>query len=235
MAIAKTRVKRCLVAESRTEPTSHSAPTENAESTSGEWLAPYTGTVVTDPGKLDIDHMVPLGNAHCHRCFAVGPQSQRERYANYLDHPQHLIAVTASANRSKGARGPEEWRPEDQFLLVPVRHRLDHHQGSTWELTVTQAEHDALVQMLNTCSDPPSLWVSHGSIPGQHRPTATPELRVTATPAVRTYSSCDAAQAAGEHRVQGSKGSGQGLPEVDGSQRTGWRRRRSGVRKVNCE
>ena len=32
--------------------------------TSGQWLAPYTNTVVTDPGKLDIDHMVPLGNAH---------------------------------------------------------------------------------------------------------------------------------------------------------------------------
>ena len=31
---------------------------------SGEWLAPCTGTIVTDPSKLDVDHMVPLGNAH---------------------------------------------------------------------------------------------------------------------------------------------------------------------------
>ena len=31
---------------------------------SGEWLAPFTGTVVTDPRKLDIDHLVPLANAH---------------------------------------------------------------------------------------------------------------------------------------------------------------------------
>ena len=30
----------------------------------GEWLAPYTNTVVNHPGKLDVDHMVPLGNAH---------------------------------------------------------------------------------------------------------------------------------------------------------------------------
>lgn len=30
----------------------------------GEWLAPYTSTIVTDPSKLDVDHMVPLGNAH---------------------------------------------------------------------------------------------------------------------------------------------------------------------------
>ena len=30
----------------------------------GQWLAPYSNAVVTDPGKVDIDHMVPLGNAH---------------------------------------------------------------------------------------------------------------------------------------------------------------------------
>ena len=31
---------------------------------SGQWLAPYTSTIVTDPGKLNNAHMVPLGNAH---------------------------------------------------------------------------------------------------------------------------------------------------------------------------
>ena len=69
---------------------------------------------------------------------------------------------------------------------------------STWALTVTQAKHDALAQMLNTCSDPRSLWISHGSIQGEHRSTATPEPPPGAPLAVRTYSSCDAAQAAGE-------------------------------------
>ncbi len=83
---------------------------------------------------------------------------------------------------------------------------------NTWELTVTQAEHDALVQMLRTCDEPPSLWVSHGSIPGVHRATSTPVPRPTATTTTIKYSSCDAAQAAGETRVQGSQGNGRGFP-----------------------
>jgi len=65
----------------------------------GEWLAPYTGAVVTNPSKLDVDHMGALGNAH----LSGGGQwsaGRREQYANNLDDTQHLIAVTASANRS---------------------------------------------------------------------------------------------------------------------------------------
>ena len=72
----------------------------------GEWLAPYTNTIVTDPGRLDVDHMVPLGNAHDSGAWQWST-NRREQHANYMEDPQHLIAVTASANRSKGARGPD--------------------------------------------------------------------------------------------------------------------------------
>ena len=125
---------------------------------SGQWLAPYTGTIVTDPGKLDIDHMVPLGNAHLSAAWAWSAQ-QREHYANHLADPQHLIAVTASANRSKGARGPEAWKPEDRSYWC--QYAVDWITiKDTWQLTVTQAEHGALVEMLDTCANPPQLTVS---------------------------------------------------------------------------
>ena len=177
----------------------------------GEWLAPYSSTIATDPGRLDVDHMVPLGNAHDSGAWQWSAE-QRERYANYLEDPQHLIAVTASANRSKGARGPDQWKPEDQTYWC--QYAVDWITiKSTWELTVTEAELAGLNEMLYSCNEPPSLWVSHGSIPGVHRATSTPEPRPTATATTIKYNSCDAAQAAGETRVQGSKGNGRGFPE----------------------
>ena len=181
--------------------------------TSGEWLAPYSNTVVTDPGKLDIDHMVPLGNAHVSGASSWSA-NQRERYANYLDDPQHLIAVTASANRSKGARGPEDWKPANrsywcQYAVDWITIKDD------WGLTVTQREQDALVEMLETCARRPQLTVSHQR---QVSPTPVPTSRPTQpaptpTPQARTYANCDAAQAAGERRVRGSKGGGRGFPK----------------------
>lgn len=139
---------------------------------SGQWLAPYSSTVVTDPGKLDIDHIVPLRNAHLSGAWRWSAQ-QKELYANYLADPQHLIAVTASANRSKGVRGPEDWKPEDRTYWC--QYAIDWTTvKQTWDLTVTQREHDALIQMLNTYANPPNLRVEQGSSPTDHRPTSTP-------------------------------------------------------------
>ena len=112
----------------------------------GEWLTPYSGTIVTDPGKLDVDHMVPLVNAHDSRAWNWSA-TRRAQYANYLEDPQHLIAVTASANRSKGARGPDQWKPEDQTYWC--QYAVDWIAiKSTWDLTVTEAELAGLNQML---------------------------------------------------------------------------------------
>ena len=51
-----------LVAESQTRPSFRTD--RKCRVTSGQCLAPYTNYVATDPGKLEIDHMVPLGYAH---------------------------------------------------------------------------------------------------------------------------------------------------------------------------
>jgi hypothetical protein len=76
----------------------------------GRWTCPYTGLVFTDPLKLDIDHMVPLKEAH-ESGGAVWPTEKKRLYFNNLDNPGHLVAASLTANRSKGDRAPEEWLP----------------------------------------------------------------------------------------------------------------------------
>jgi len=115
----------------------------------GIWIGPYTGISVTIPRSLDMDHMVPLANAHKSGAWAWDAD-RRESFANDLSYPGHLIATTASANRSKGARGPEDWKPPDnsywcQYAVdwITIKDR--------WDLTATDEEWKALRDMLDTC------------------------------------------------------------------------------------
>lgn len=80
---------------------------------SGEWHDPYSGETFVDPSKLDIDHVVPLKAAHDAGGFAWSSERKAE-YSNYLSDPLHLIAVSASQNRSKGSKSPVEWLPENE-------------------------------------------------------------------------------------------------------------------------
>ena len=117
---------------------------------SGSWVGPYTGTAVSDPGELDVDHMVPLANAH--RSGGWGWDRDRKAdYANSLAYADHLIATTRSANRSKGSKGPEDWRPPDEG------YRCDYAIDwatikNEWGLTATAREAEALGEMLEMCS-----------------------------------------------------------------------------------
>ena len=121
----------------------------SCEVDAGSWKDPYTGEVFTDPGDLDIDHMVPLINTHRSGGHAWDRERKSE-YANNLSYNGHLIAVSASANRSKGGKGPEEWRPPNseywcQYALDWVTIKRE------WELTATEEESEALSEMLSTC------------------------------------------------------------------------------------
>ena len=117
---------------------------------SGEWTGSYTGQIFTDPGDLDIDHMVPLRNAH-DSGGSDWDQARRRVYYNDLSKPEHLIAVSASANRSKGSRGPEDWKPSDSSYWCEYATDRVNIKNS-WGLTATNEEATALTEMLETCS-----------------------------------------------------------------------------------
>ena len=77
---------------------------------SGSWDDPYSGRTITDATKLDIDHMVPLKEAH-ESVTANWSRERKRAYANDLDDPDTLIAVDRRLNRQKGAKDPAEWLP----------------------------------------------------------------------------------------------------------------------------
>lgn len=75
--------------------------------TRGRWISPFTGNVITDASKIDIDHVVPLKFAWDHGADRW-PKEKRERFAN---DPINLWSVELSLNRSKSAQGLTDWLP----------------------------------------------------------------------------------------------------------------------------
>jgi hypothetical protein len=124
------------------------ATDDQCHATSGRWRSYYDGLVIRSSSKLDIDHVVPLANAWISGA-RTWTAKQRDAFANDLTDPQ-LIAVSASSNRSKGDSGPDEWKPPRRAAWCPyARWWID--VKTTWKLTITAAEDDALATMLATC------------------------------------------------------------------------------------
>ena len=144
-----------LIAESETTPIF--AGPEECRVTHVYLTGPYTGKQFGAASDLDVDHMVPLANAHRSGGWAWSKERKAD-YANDLSYPNHLIAVQASANRQKGSKGPEDWRPPRRgYWCQYATDWVTIKQN--WGLTATQREVDALREMFDVCADPPTLVV----------------------------------------------------------------------------
>ena len=75
--------------------------------TGGLWELPFTGGAVTNAQQLDIDHIIPLKWAHGHG----GDRWSSAKKSAFANDPDNLLATSSSANRSKGAKGPDQWLP----------------------------------------------------------------------------------------------------------------------------
>ncbi len=181
----------------------------------GVWRSWYDGETFDDPSELDIDHMVPLAEAH--DSGAAGWTAQRRSaYSNDLHLPAALTAVSASSNRTKGADDPAEWKPPLRSAWCQYAHDWIAVKVK-WSLTADRQEVDTLRAMLNTCP------------PDYERPAEYPERRPAVVQIERqqeeqpgdaselpegAYASCDEAEAAGVERQLGTKGDGQGFPKA---------------------
>lgn len=122
---------------------------EECELIGGLWYSAYDGVITDEDSGLDVDHMVPLSEA-----WDSGANSwsadQREAFANDLELPEALIAVSAASNRSKGDKDPADWLPSlksyrcqyvQDWIKVKVK----------WKLSVDQKEFSAIRSLLATC------------------------------------------------------------------------------------
>jgi hypothetical protein len=115
----------------------------------GKWVSPYDRVTTTQASSFDIDHLVPLAEAWDSGARGWSAQ-RREAYANDLTDPRTLVAVSASANRSKGDRDPAEWMP----ALHPCKYVLQWTIVKTrWSLSVNPAEKQTLQHYAAVCPD----------------------------------------------------------------------------------
>jgi hypothetical protein len=117
--------------------------------TGGRWFSYYDRVSWTDPGRIDIDHMVPLAEA-----WDSGARSwttaQRQSYANDLGDYRTLVGVTDTVNQAKGDRDIREWLPTydkcrylREYVAVKIR----------WRLSVDSAEKTAMQSLAAGCTN----------------------------------------------------------------------------------
>ena len=118
----------------------------NCKVETGLWVCPFSGMVFTDPGMMDVDHLVPLKEAWLSGADKFN-EVELETYANYLEDSNHLVVVWRSSNRSKGAKDPSKWMPPNraywqEYLRdwVNVKWR--------WNLDSDPAEKAAIARLL---------------------------------------------------------------------------------------
>lgn len=108
---------------------------------------------------VQIDHVVALSDA-----WQKGAQQltadQRTTFAN---DPLNLLAVDGAANAQKGDGDAATWLPSNRAYRCEYVARQVSVKA-TYGLWVTQAEHDAIAQVLSSCPDQPALTSAYSVI-----------------------------------------------------------------------
>jgi len=107
--------------------------------TAGLWALPYTGGTVNNSRQLDIDHIIPLKWAHGHG----GDRWTLAQKRSFANDPENLLPVYSSANRSKGAKGPDDWMPSINKCEYANRWR---QLLNKYQLIVLPVEQTALIK-----------------------------------------------------------------------------------------
>jgi len=121
---------------------------------SGTLADPYTGTTISflrgsaTSSKVQVDHVVALSDA-----WQKGAQQlSAEQRTAFANDPLNLQATDGPTNMKKGDGDAATWLPPNRgFRCEYVARQIS--VKATYSLWVTQAEHDAMANILANCSD----------------------------------------------------------------------------------
>jgi hypothetical protein len=115
----------------------------------GAWVSLYDGKRFTNAADLEIDHVVALAEAWDSGAY-LWDADRRMRFANDLNVPWTLIAVSSSSNESKSDKDPVDWLPPRvAFRCTYVAMWLEIK--ARWALTVDETERDTLSALAAGC------------------------------------------------------------------------------------
>ncbi len=149
--LAKNGSGPCSIRDIVLQQEATSGAAANCKVDAGTWVSLYDGLPTSDQGDLVLDLIVSKHQAWIAGAWAWD-QATRDAYANDIDSPETLIAVTATSAMDKAGGGIVEWRPSDGSYdceyaasWVRVKYR--------WDLSATTTEVAAVEQILAECPD----------------------------------------------------------------------------------
>lgn len=139
--------REVLIQESTKKP---SINPDGCKISGGEWkdrFSPKFNT--TNDQDVQIDHLVALADADRSGAWKW-PSDKKLAFANNLDNPDELNAISNALNNEKSDKGPDEWMPGDKnsrckYLQAYVTIK------SEWQLTVSPAQWNAIAKAWPNC------------------------------------------------------------------------------------
>lgn len=124
------------------------ADDSTCEVSGGRWFDPLSGETV---GRDDVQARPFLP---AERAWTSGASTWTEyQFSIYRNSPQSVLTISDSAYEERGQRGPEQWRPESESLWCGYALRWVSEKNTFGLSMESQAEAEALTEMLDTCPD----------------------------------------------------------------------------------
>ena len=171
-----------LIEESLVEPV---LDADGCRVETGLWVDLYDGEEYTIADLVTIDHFIPLAAAHRAGAWAWDDQSKKA-FAVDIEFAATHAGVSGDNNQAKGDSGPEDWRPPSEDAWC--RYAVDWISvKNRWDLAFTNAEADALNDMLATCEPVTAInALGAGAAAAAVSPTTTTATTSTTTTTTST-------------------------------------------------